>query len=182
MISTVICARAQMGGPAPAPGTMIDPAASLNFMLTNEENLLMGIAKAMPAEKYGFAPSQAIFVPAQKTEYTGVRTFGGLVIHVAQANYRYGTLFGVGMKPEIDPMTLTGLKDKDAIVAALAASFAFLHKAVATITTANAFEAVRGQSTRATVSAGVVVHCADEYGQMVEYLRMNGIVPPASVH
>jgi hypothetical protein len=34
--------------------------------------------------------------------------------------------------------------------------------------------------TRVSSAAFIVVHTSDEYGQMVEYLRMNGIVPPAS--
>ena len=64
----------------------------------------MGLAKAMPAEKYSFAPSAAIFVPAQKTDYLspnnqGVRTFGQMVAHVAQANYFYGGRLS-GLKPD----------------------------------------------------------------------------------
>jgi hypothetical protein len=145
---------------------------------------MMSLVKAMPADKYDFAPSAAIFVPSQKTDFSGVRTFGALVIHVTQANYGFGARFG-GIKPDVDLRSLAQLKDKDQIVAALSASFAFLHKAIGTITTSNAFESVNapggGSVTRATTAGGVVVHTADEYGQMVEYLRMNGVIPPASV-
>ncbi|WP_345944960.1 DinB family protein [Granulicella sp. dw_53] len=157
---------------------------ALNAMLSGTENQMMSLVKAMPADKYDFAPSAAIFVPSQKTDFSGVRTFGALVIHVTQANYGFGARFG-GIKPDVDLKSLAQLKDKDQIVAALAASFAFLHKAIGTITTANAFESVNapggGSVTRATAAGGVVVHTADEYGQMVEYLRMNGVIPPASV-
>ena len=38
----------------------------------------------------------------------------------------------------------------------------------------------RGQSTRARVVSFVMGHNWDIYGQMVVYLRMNGITPPAS--
>jgi len=69
-------------------------------------------------------------------------------------------------------------------VAALAGSFAFAHKAIATLTPGNAFEVVKlpepGMWTRGTLAAFGVAHAFDHYGQMVEYLRMNGIVPPAS--
>jgi len=153
-------------------------------MLSGTESQMMSLVKAMPSDKYDFAPSAAIFVPSQKTDFAGVRTFGALVIHVTQANYGFGSRFG-GIKPDVDIKSLAQLKDKEQIVAALAASFAFLHKAIGTITTANAFEAVSapggGSVTKATAAGGVVVHTADEYGQMVEYLRMNGVVPPASV-
>jgi hypothetical protein len=65
-------------------------------------------------------------------------------------------------------------------VAALEASFVFTHKAIGTLTVANAFDSVRGDATRASLAGGVVAHGFDHYGQLVEYLRMNGIVPPAS--
>jgi uncharacterized damage-inducible protein DinB len=75
------------------------------------------------------------------------------------------------------------LTTKEQIVPALAASFAYAHRAIATITPANAFltiKGVDGMQTRTTVAAFAVAHGFDHYGQMVEYLRMNGIVPPGS--
>jgi hypothetical protein len=159
--------------------TAVAPADAFNAMLTGTENQMMLLVKAMPAEKYGFAPSAAIFVPSQKTDYAGVRTFGALVVHVAQANYFMGAKLG-GMKPDVDLASLAGLKDKDQIVATLAASFAFVHKAMGTITAENAFVSLGGPLTRATLAGGNVAHTSDEYGQMVEYLRMNGVTPPPS--
>jgi hypothetical protein len=84
------------------------------------------------------------------------------------------------MKPDVDMASLTALKDKDQIVAALAGSFAFVHKAIGTITVENAFQSLNGPMTRATMAGGNIVHTADEYGQMVEYLRMSGVMPPPS--
>ncbi|MBW4038923.1 MAG: DinB family protein [Acidobacteria bacterium] len=170
---------AQQGVEKAAPGTLVAPAEALTSLLNMTESQMMSLVKAFPADKYGFAPSAAIFAPGQQTEYTGVRTFGALVIHVAQANYALGSKLS-GLKPEIDPATLPKLTSKDEIVAALEASFAFDHKAIGTLTTANAFESVGGPFTRSTQAAFIVVHASDEYGQMVEYLRMNGIAPPAS--
>jgi hypothetical protein len=181
MLCSGACVQAQMAAEAPktAAGTQIDPAKSFDEVLSGFEKEMMGVAKAMPAEKYGFAPSAAVFVPSQKTEYTGVRTFGAMVIHIAQANYFYSGGLS-GLKPDVDVKALSALKDKDKIVAALEASFAFTHKAIGTLTTQNAFESVRGDTTRASLAGGVVAHGFDHYGQLVEYLRMNGIVPPAS--
>ena len=68
-------------------GSLVSPADSFNAMLSGTENQMMTLVKAMPAEKYGFAPSPAIFVASQKTEYSGVRTFAALVLHVTEANY-----------------------------------------------------------------------------------------------
>jgi hypothetical protein len=167
-------------GPQVAPGTVLDPAKSMDFSVTQLEKLWTGAAEAMPADKYGFAPSAAIFVPGQAVKYDGVRTFAQLCTHTIQANYRY---FGFisGLKPDVDVAAIGKLTSKDDILKAFAATFAFAHKAVATVTPANAFESVRGMMTRATAFAGAIAHGEDEYGQAVEYLRMNAIIPPASV-
>jgi hypothetical protein len=182
--SSVVGVQAQMGGgmgapPAIAPGTAVDPAKIFDASVTQIETLWMGAAKAMPAEKYNFAPTQAIFVPGQKVQYNGVRTFAQIVTHTIQANY---AIFGAigGIKPDVDVKAIADLKTKDEIVKALAATFAFAHKAVANVTTANAFLSVRGMQTPASMFAGAIGHAEDEYGQAVEYLRMNGVVPPAS--
>jgi hypothetical protein len=176
--------QAQMGGgmgaaPAVAPGSLVDPAKSFDAELTQIEKTWMGAANAMPAEKYGFAPSGAIFVPGQQVKYDGVRTFAQLCTHTIQANYRFFSAVG-GIKPDVDAKAIGDLKSKDEIIKALAATFEFAHKAVANVTAANAFESVRGVQSRATTFAAAIGHAEDEYGQVVEYLRMNGIVPPAS--
>ncbi|WP_263381753.1 DinB family protein [Granulicella arctica] len=178
----VVSMQAQTSAAIPkiAPGTLIEPSRSFNGQLTDFETEMMGLAKAMPADRYNFAPSAAIFVPGQATEYKGVRTFGSMVGHIAQANYFYGSALG-GLKVDVDVKSIGTLTDKDQIVAALAASFAFAHKAVGAMTEKNAFESVQGSSTRASLAGALVAHGFDHYGQLVEYLRMNGMVPPASM-
>jgi len=176
-------AYAQMGGPpaAPAPGTVVAPAVSMDAAVTQLQSLWTGAASAMPADKYSFAPSAAIFVPGQAVKYDGVRTYAQIVTHTIQANYRYFGFVG-GIKPDVDVAAIGKLTDKADILKALDATFVFAHKAVANVTTANAFDAVAGRpnSTRVTAFAGAIAHAEDEYGQAVEYLRMNAIVPPAS--
>jgi DinB superfamily len=171
-----------MDMPAKDAAGAMSPSKALDDMLTLFEGDAMGVAKAMPAEKYGFAPSGAIFAPGQTPKFDTVRTFAGQVTHVAEANYYfYATISG--LKPDVDVKKIETLTSKDDAVAALAGSFAFAHKAIATITAANAFETIKGvdgMHTRATLAAFGVAHGYDHYGQMIEYLRMNGIVPPGS--
>ena len=173
-------ARAQMGGMAsPAVGSQTTPSKSADALLRIFEGECLGAAKAMPAEKYNFSPASLKIAGAK---YDGVRTFADEVKHLAQANYFFG-ISASGMKPDVDMKGLTELKSKDEIVAALTASFAFLHKTNGMLTTENAFEVVDfegAKATRSMVAAFAVAHGFDHYGQMVEYLRMNGIVPPAS--
>ena len=172
-----------MGGSAPATGTIASPSKAVDAELNIIETEMMGAVKAMPADKYGFAPSAAIFVRSQKTEFATVRTFAQQVTHVAEANYFFLQTVS-GLKPDVDLAALGKLTSKEDAVKALAASFAYAHKAIATLTPANAFEVVKtdemGLQTRATFAQFAVSHANDHYGQMVEYLRMNGIVPPAS--
>lgn len=192
MIGTLVFACAagtfaqQPGAMAPKSDsvTTVEPSKSFDAALSGFEKQFVGLAKAMPAEKYSFAPSAAIFASTQKTDYLspdnkGVRNFGQMVAHVAQANYFYGGMLS-GMKPDADVKAIGSLTDKDQIVAALEKSFVFVHQAIGTLTTENAFQSVRGEQTRASVAAGVIAHGFDHYGQLAEYLRMNGIIPPAS--
>jgi hypothetical protein len=182
LVATTFAARAQMGMPAaPPPGTVVAPGVSLDAAITQLQSLWTGAASAMPADKYSFAPSAAIFVPGQKVQYDGVRTYAQIITHTIQANYRYFSFVG-GIKPDVDVAAIGKLTSKDDILKALDATFVFAHKAAANVTTANAFDAVPGRpnATRVTAFAGAIAHAEDEYGQAVEYLRMNGIVPPAS--
>lgn len=175
--------RAQMSGPPPSPpvGTKEDPAKAVDGLLSMMEFQVVGAAKAMPADKYTFAPAKAIFAPTQTTQFDTVRTFIGQVTHLAQANYFFFSWSGI--KPDRDVKAIGSITAKDDAVAALEASFVYAHKAIATITTENAFVAIKpidGFSTPVTIAAFAAAHGNDHYGQMVEYLRMNGIVPPAS--
>lgn len=183
MVSGAMQMPAQTGGSVPAPqiGAKEDPAKAVDALLSMMESQVVGAAKAMPADKYKFAPAQSIFAPSQKTQFDTVRTFVAQVTHLAQANYFF---FGwSGIKPDREVQSIGAITSKEEAVSALEASFVYAHKAIATITPENAFMAVKpvdGFSTRVTIAAFAAAHGNDHYGQMVEYLRMNGIVPPAS--
>jgi uncharacterized damage-inducible protein DinB len=180
-VCSVTGAKAQMGQTAPKvpAGTIIEPSKSFDALLKIYEDEMMGAVNAMPADKYDFAPSPAIFKAEQGVKYDGVRTFGAMVAHVAQANYFfYGLSWGA--KPDVDVKAIGSMTSKDDTVKALTASFAYAHKQIATMTAANAFASVKDDSTRASMVAFGIAHGFDHYGQLVEYLRMNGIVPPAS--
>ena len=186
LVCSVTGARAQNGQTAPKvpAGTIIEPGKSLDGLLKIYEGEITGAAKAMPADKYSFAPTAAIFVPSQKVDYMspndkGVRTFGQMVAHIAQANYYFFSTLG-GAKPDVDMKAMGDLTSKEDTVKALEGSFAYAHKQLATLTAANAFASVKDDQTKTSMAAFGIAHMCDHYGQLVEYLRMNGIVPPAS--
>ena len=170
MCGAALSAHAQTGV---APAQAIDP------MLSMIEGEFMSAAKAMPADKYDFSP-RALAIPGSKFE--DVRTFADQVKHVTQANYFFYSSVS-GIEPDVNVKAIGQLKGKDEIVAAAAKSFVFAHRAIAKITPENAWLTIKpvdGFNTRTSIATFGVAHGFDHYGQMVEYLRMNGIVPPAS--
>ena len=165
-----------------AVGSKAEPSKALDVMLTMFESQATGVVKAMPADKFTFAPSTGTFVAGQNAKFDGVRTFAQEATHLIDANYYFYGIVG-GMKPEVDLKAINAMTNKAEIVSALASSFVFAHKALAQVTNANAFQVIPGADgvdTRATLAAFAVAHGFDHYGQMVEYLRMNGVVPPGS--
>jgi uncharacterized damage-inducible protein DinB len=156
-----------------AAGEVQSPSEVYGGMLKRLSEQVVGAAEAMPAEKYDFAPTAG--------KFDGVRTFGAQVQHLAEANYFFFSGFGLSGAP--DDAKLKALKSKDELVQALKDSFAYAQKGIDTMTPQNAFATVgagKMQMTRAGWATICLAHSMDHYGQMVEYLRMNGIVPPAS--
>ena len=165
-----------------AAGTQMSPVQAQDELLNLFEHEFMGAAQAMPADRYGFAPTAATFTASQGAKYDGVRTFAQEISHVATANYYFASKI-LGEKMPVDPKSIEGLRTKEELLKAAADSFAYAHKALATITPENAYTAIDGVDglhTRSVVASFISAHGYDHYGQMVEYLRMNGVVPPGS--
>ena len=169
--------QATKGTPVASTPTV---ASTVDRAIGNIEKLVVEAAEAMPEEKFNFSP-ESLNIPG--AEYKGVRTFALQVKHVAASNYflwssvtgdKIPEDFKGGNGPE-------NLKAKADIVKFLKDSFAMGHKAAATLTTQNMRQTAEGsKSLRLHMATFAVAHAFDHYGQMVEYLRMNGIVPPAS--
>ncbi len=151
----------------------------LDHTVSNLESEFIPAAEAMPEDKYGFAPMNG--------EFKGVRTFGQQIKHVAAVNYELGAAL-LEQKPPVDIGDESGpasVTSKAEILKYLKDSFAYVHKAIATINDTNLTGTVRspfgeGWVSRLGLASAVSSHGYDHYGQMVEYLRMNGIIPPAS--
>src|ERR1700683_3924337 len=113
MVSSGIQMRGQMSGPPPSPpvGTKEDPTKAVDGLLSMMEFQVVGAAKAMPADKYGFAPAQGIFAAGQTTQFDTVRTFAAQVTHLAQANYFF---FGwSGIQPDREIKAVGSVTTKD---------------------------------------------------------------------
>jgi hypothetical protein len=165
---------------APKPAATI--ASVLDRQIGGYETNLVEAAEAMPEDKYNFTPT-SLNIPG--AAYKDVRTFAQLVKHTATANYRFWSVItGEPMPQNIKgPNGPDELTKKADIIKFLKDSFVVGHRAAKSLTPENALEEVpffHGTQARLYVMTGTLIHAADEYGQIVEYLRMNGIVPPAS--
>jgi hypothetical protein len=167
--------------PAVQPSTRNAASEAIDYWVTQEEKKLVDVADAMPADKYQFAPTDG--------EFKGVRTFAQQVKHLSATNYILGARI-LGEQPPPDAGDETGpdsVRTKAELMEYLEGSFAYLHKAVVAIDEQNsAIETPpisplpKGKASRLGLAVETLIHAFDHYGQMVEYLRMNGIVPPAS--
>jgi len=154
---------------------------ALQVFLKVVQNHIVSAAEAMPAVKYGFAPTDG--------EFKGVRTFGQQVKHLAATNHILAAA-ALGEEPPADAGDEQGpetVRTKAEILDYLNASFVHLAKAIDAIGNQNAsvksspISPLKGpETTRLALTVESLVHAFNHYGQMVEYLRMNGVVPPAS--
>ena len=176
--STNTAAPASVPQAQPSPSRTI--ASAVDSEISNIERQIIDVAEAMPEDKYNFSP-ESLNIPG--SDFKGVRTFAVQVKHVAASNYFIwshltGDKLPEGLKDGNGP---ENLKTKADIIKFLQDSFALGHKAAATLTTENMLQTAEGsKSSRLHLATFGVAHAFDHYGQMVEYLRMNGIVPPAS--
>jgi hypothetical protein len=178
MVSRILlCLVLSLVGHVTSAQTRLTVSQALDFWISNTEKEVVPTADAMPEEKYSFAPTAG--------EFAGARTFGQQVKHLAANNYRMAS-YMVGHTPTPDQESEAGpddVRSKAQIMDYRKGSFAALHRAVAAVSEGNMVEPLAvplRQSTRLQLAVDVVAHSYDHYGQMVEYLRMNGIVPPAS--
>jgi uncharacterized damage-inducible protein DinB len=155
-------------------------ASVVDREVSNIEKQILDVAEAMPEDKFNFSP-ESLNIPG--ADYKGVRTFAEQLKHVAASNYYiWSPITGDKLREDLnDGKGPENMKSKADIIKFLKESFALGHKAAASLTAENMLQtAEHSKSTRLRLATFGVAHAFDHYGQMVEYLRMNGIVPPAS--
>lgn len=172
---------------AAAPAQQAPPtvASVVDREISSVEQQILDVAEAMPEDKFSFSPEG---LNIRGSEYKGVRSFAVQLKHVAASNYFIWSHLAGDKLPEGLNVNDDGngngpedLKTKAGIIRFLKDSFALGHKAAATLTADNLLQVPEGsKSTRLHLAEFGVAHAYDHYGQMVEYLRMSGIVPPAS--
>src|SRR5579872_417875 len=121
-----LAGSAQAGSTSAKAATPMSPVQALGELLNLFEQEFMGVAQAMPADKYGFAPTTAIFATSQGVKYDGVRTFAQQISHVTTANYYFASKI-LGEKMPVAPKSIESLTTKEELLKAAADSFAYAH-------------------------------------------------------
>jgi hypothetical protein len=132
-----------------------------------------GSATLMPADKYGFKPVDS------------VRTYGQLLAHIAGANYVFCAAARGEKPPHAEDAFEKSATTRDAIIKALNDSLAYCDAAYMALTDRSAAEIVEGpfgsaKTARIAALIGNTGHLQEHYGNLVTYLRINGLVPPSS--
>jgi hypothetical protein len=165
--------------PLLAADAIPDARQIFDRQLSNTEREVVALAEAMPAEKFDFAPTSGNF--------KGVRTFALEARHIAfEINAVASALLGETVPTQEHDNGPDEFTSKEQIVKYLKDAFGHAHRAIGTLTNANLMELTadpfnpKGKSARVASVAIFYWHTYDHYGQMVEYLRMNNLTPPAS--
>lgn len=165
---------------AQKPAAPATTAAVLIMHMQWMEQSFIPAAEAMPGDKFFWAPTSG--------EFKQVRTFAEQLLHVGEVNFLLAAAI-LGEKPpagsDLKTMTAQNRNSRSAILKYLKNSFSYTHKALASITEQNARLAIQHPildfvTTRMGLGIVSIAHPFNHYGQIVEYLRMNNIVPPAS--
>lgn len=155
--------------------------AAFLLFVRDQGRTLVEAAAAMPADKYGFAPTSG--------EFANVRTFSRQVKHLAATNF----ILAAAALAQAPPSDAGDEQGPDSVVtkaqhiAYLRASYDALERAAKAIgddripvATSPISPFQGGSATRIALISESLSHAYDHYGQMVVYLRMNGVIPPAS--
>jgi uncharacterized damage-inducible protein DinB len=150
-------------------------AESVSGTLQFAEGNFLGVAEAMPDNKYSFVPTAG--------KFDGVRSFAEQVKHVACAQFAFFNEFEGKTPPDdCEKGGHDTAKTKPELIKYLKDSFDYSNRVLAKLTAQNALDRVEGRYAGPNTKLGIAVvavwHITDHYGQIVEYLRMNGIVPP----
>ena len=150
---------------APAPSLAKEIAASFQRASTE----ILDVAEAMPADKYGYKPTPEI------------SSFGEQLAHVAGITQRFIDS-AKGVKTEAPHHAAT---TKPEIMELLKKTFQNAQEMINPLTDAQLLEPVKfpfgdRTVTRATYWQGPLYQIRNHHGQLVVYLRMNGIVPPTT--
>jgi len=161
ILASLASAQIRMPNPIADPNPL---TATLTIFRSNMQDKIMKSAEAMPESKYDYRPTK------------DVRSFGEIVTHVADISY----ILCSSVKGEKNPATAPGKGTKANVVAYLKGSFEYCDAVYSGFTDAHLNEPADfwgAKTNKMFVLTQVGNHDALHYGNLVTYLRENGLVP-----
>jgi uncharacterized damage-inducible protein DinB len=178
-LAIVVASFCVMAAPAMAQEDEMpkDIAGSVGVELRYSESQFLAAAEAMPESKYDFVPTAGNF--------KGARSFAEQVKHVACATFAFFNEIEGKTPPEhCEKGGPAAARTKAELLRYLQDSIDYGNRILATLTAQNVLDRVEGPYAGPNTKLGMAVvavgHVASHYGQIVEYLRMCGIVPPGT--
>jgi len=159
---------------AATPAAALAPTAGFRAEFLNElagvEKRFVGLAEAMPADKYTWRPAG------------GVRSVSEVYMHVAAANYNIPRVLGTPPPAGFEVRGFdTSVTEKAKVIETLKQSFAHLRQAVLNMSDADSEKKLKwfgAENTYRGVLLFIIRHMAEHLGQSIAYARINGVVPP----
>jgi len=152
-------------------GTPADYAVgTVRTLWQQQSGFVTQSAQDMPESKYSYRPTKA------------VRSFGELIAHVAGSQYSFcAAALGDSARAEDDIEKKKNMSKAD-LVAAMQASNEYCARAYQQTDDATAAKIQLFGQERTRLFALMInaTHDAEHYGNLITYLRINGMVPPSS--
>jgi len=169
MLKRAFAVLAFAASPLAAQGTSASAVGTARVLWENVTNYLVQSAQDMPADKYDFKPTPT------------VRSFGEIIGHVAGSQDMFCAL-ALGEKEPAEDAVEKAAKSKEALIAALKASNDHCRKAygMSDASSAAMTDVFGSRQSKLYVLIVNTTHDNEHYGNLVTYLRMNGMVPPSS--
>ena len=166
MLVLIAILAASAAGQTATANPQVDSAKKL---YDYAKSLILKSVDKMPEDKYPFKPTLEVM------------SYGLMLAHLANAQfYQCSTAMG---EKTIDKGFHESLHTKAQILAGLKEGFAYCDAAYAKLTDASSAEMVSFFGARVTRLGGLynnTSHLWEHYGNLVTYMRINGIVPPTS--
>lgn len=158
----------------PAPGAANPQYGPLiahgRMMFQGMKGWLIASAEKMSEEQYSYKPAP------------GVRSYGEIIGHLADQNYRFCSLTIGETNPRPEKLDVSKLKRTE-LIATLKEALTYCERAYGTLTDANAAQPVKLGSIshpRINLLNINLAHSALHYGNLITYMRMNNVIPPSS--
>jgi uncharacterized damage-inducible protein DinB len=164
-LAFVLLAASTARAQAPAKGFRAEFLGSQAYA----EKQILGLAEAMPSDKYGWRPAP------------GVRSVSEVFIHIAGANYLIPGFAGIQAPAGLDKEMEKNVTEKSKVIDELKKSFAHLRAGVTSLSDADLDKPAKFFGMDSTVRGVLLTTANHEYehlGQSIAYARMNGVVPP----